>query len=234
MSGNELRDFAAVYGNKKPYESTALGVIVSFDAGSTLTVKINGDTANTSGVLFTNQVVPMVGKLVLLQRLGTDIVAVSNIYGSTGNRTQLPFFALRQSVTATTITTAGTWYAVAWDTEDADTDSVHAGTSTDIVIVTQGLYQVSGGWMLSNGGGTANAARVAFFVNGTIQNNAYGSTPIAAQTGFVTAQLSKYLYFTAGDVLTMRVTSLVNGNTTTISTGAGSYLYGRWVGPWPI
>ena len=233
MSSREVRDFASVYGNQKPYDSLALATIVSFDAGNTLTVKLSGSTSNVSGVLLTNQVVPVAGETVIVQRFGADLIAVGNIFGTGSAQTQLPFFALRQSVTATTIATAGTWYAVAWDTEDADTDGVHAGTSTDVVIVTPGLYQISGGWLLSNTGGTANGARVSLWVNGTIQTNAYASTPIGAVTGFVSAELSKYLYLSAADVLTMRVTTLVNGSLTNLGTGAQPYLYGRWVGQRP-
>lgn len=234
----EIRDFANAYRNQTAYDSLALATIVSFDTGNTLTVRLKGSTSNTAAVFFTNQVVPVVGKTVIVQRFGADLIAVSSIFGSGATQTQLPFFSLRQSVTATTLTTASTWYAVTWDTEDADTDGVHAGTSTDVVIVTPGLYQVSGGWLLSNTGGTANAARVSFWTatppaGAVIQSNAYASTPVGAVTGFVGAHLSKYMYLSAADVLTMRVQSLVNGNVTNIGTAAQPYLYGRWVGPRP-
>jgi hypothetical protein len=98
-------------------------------------------------------------------------------------------------VAAQTITPAGTYCAVSWDTKDADTDGMYsAGTPTKVNIVHTGLYLITA---------VANWANLTNIKGGYLLVNAdatkkYGASGAAASS-YAYTTLSQCMWLNAGD-----------------------------------
>lgn len=156
-----------------------------------------------------------------------------------GNLNQIasPPYCNVYATAATTMTTAGTTYAVAFDSEVADTESMHstATNTSRITIVTAGLYHVEGGAGIASQAAATRFA-VIFLVDGSAVRQSYSSIYVApntpaAITGHYGVRSSMYIRFTAGQYLELGVQCGTNGVATATATAAQSFLQARWMGP---
>lgn len=154
-----------------------------------------------------------------------------------GNLNQIasPPYCNLYATAATTMTTAGTVYAVAFDGEVADTESMHS-TSTNtsrITIVTAGLYHIEGGaGVIAQT--LANRFQVMVLLDGSAVRQTYTSIyvpPSGTMTGHFGARVSLFVRLTVGQYVELGVRSSIASVPTEIGTAAQSFLQARWMGP---
>ena len=155
-----------------------------------------------------------------------------------GNLNQIasPPYCNLYATTATTMTTAGTTYAVAFDGEVADVGDLHS-TSTNtsrITIGTAGLYEVHGGAGIAAQAAATRFA-VIFLVDGSAVRQSYSAIYVPATgsplTGHYGVRGSMYIRFTVGQYLELGVQCGTGGVATATGSSAQSWLQARWLGP---
>lgn len=154
-----------------------------------------------------------------------------------GNLNQIasPPYCNVYATAATTMTTANTVYAVAFDSEAADTESMHS-TSTNtsrITIVTAGLYHIEGGAGIA-AQTAVNRFDVLILVDGSAVRQTYTGVyvpPSATIAGHYGAKTSLFVRLTAGQYVELGVRCQINGVATATATATQSYLQARWMGP---
>jgi hypothetical protein len=142
-----------------------------------------------------------------------------------------PPFCDLTSATATTLTSAGTWYPIAYDTETADTDSMHdpATNNSRITCVTAGLYLVTATAMV-NTPAAVSYLRVGIRVspNATPDNFASCYLP-TTPSSFWGVSVSKYVRMTAGIYVEAVAMSGTAGHTIQVAAGTKPSLQARWI-----
>lgn len=143
---------------------------------------------------------------------------------------QKPGAFLRQTVSQT-LTSASTWYALAMDTEDTDTDGFHSTvTNTSRFTVPTGLqgwYDVRCGVNIA-GITDGNRLGCVPFVNGSgvLQTAVYSASSTAGvDLGLV---WSGFVYLNAGDYLEARGWCTLAGQATVVSGAGQAFLQAIW------
>lgn len=139
---------------------------------------------------------------------------------------------------ATTMTSAApTTYAIAFDTEIADTDTMH-DTSTNtsrITAKTAGLYQFNAGFGIV---AQAAATRIVgmFMVNGSAVLQTYHSLYVPANTpaavdGHYGMHLSMMIRLSVNDYVQLGAQCGTAGVSTAIGSTGRAFMQARWLGP---
>ena len=156
-----------------------------------------------------------------------------------GNLNQIasPPYCNLYATAATTMTTAGTTYAVAFDGEAADVGDLHSTTTNTsrITIGTAGLYEVHGGAGIAAQAAATRFA-VIFLVDGSAVRQTYSAIYVPPNTptaiaGHYGVRGSMYMRFTVGQFLELGVQCGTNGVATATASSAQSWLQARWLGP---
>jgi len=165
----------------------------------------------------------------------TVTAANLNMYVS-NNLTEItsPPYAYLSSNTATTMTTAGTWYSQTWDTQIANVGSMHStGTNPTRITASQaGTYHIDAVIAMAQQA-AVTYFQMAVFVNGSqaAQSPAgmYIPTTPSANYGLT---LARYVALAASDYVEIKTRTGTNGYVTISASGGNRPLVQmRWVGP---
>lgn len=159
-----------------------------------------------------------------------------------GNLNQIasPPYCNVYATAATTMTAAGTTYAVAFNSEAADTEptpGMHSTTTNTsrITVVTAGLYHIEGGAAIA-----AQAAATRFAVicllDGSGVRQTYSSIYVPANTpaavdGTYGTRVSLYVRLTVGQYVELGVQCGTAGVATSVGSVSQAFLQARWMGP---
>ena len=165
----------------------------------------------------------------------TVTAANLNIYVS-NNLTEItsPPYAYLSSNTATTMTTAGTYYAQTWDTQIANVGSMHStGTDPTRITVSQaGTYHIEATIAMAQQA-LVTYFQMAIFVNGVQGSQSpagmYIPTTPSANYGLT---IARYVALAASDYVEIKTRTGQSGYLT-VSAAAGNrpICQMRWVGP---
>ena len=139
-----------------------------------------------------------------------------------------PYCSLR-GTTAQTLTTAGTYYALTFDTEVEDVSGMHvAGNTAAIVVPIAGVYMVNAGWtgsIVAN-----NYVRMGLAVGGSLVPDTY-VTIGEGLAGVYTPTISRFIRCSASDSLTVLALSSQAALAVQVTSTLQPYFQVRWVGP---
>jgi len=140
-----------------------------------------------------------------------------------------PFFCDLKAGTATTLTTAATFYPIAFDTAtEASTGMWSSGANSRITITQSGLYEVKAGV------GPATSATeatfdIALFINGANTDTTLSRVSVNLNAGWTTAILNKYVRLTSGQYIQIHARSSIAGMTTPTATATKPFFQARYV-----
>jgi hypothetical protein len=168
--------------------------------------------------------------------VGETVTAANfNTYVS-NNLTEItsPPYAYLMSNTATTMTTASTWYAQTWDTEIANVGSMHStGTNPTRITASQaGTYHIDATIAIAQQAAVAYF-QMTIFVNGVQSSQSpaalYVPTTPSANYGLT---LARYVPLAASDYVEIKVRTGSTGYLTVSASGGNRPICQmRWVGP---
>lgn len=132
---------------------------------------------------------------------------------------------------ATTMTTAGTWYPVAFNTETVDTDNMHSTVSNTsrLTATTAGYYLVTGQALI------ATTATATYFHTGILFNG--GTNPTNFSSVYIPttpstywgAPVSRIIYMAATQYVELVVRCGVNATPTASAAGTLATFEARWI-----
>lgn len=147
-----------------------------------------------------------------------------------------PYCDLYATAPGSTSSSVNVFTAIPFDTEVADTDTMH-DTSTNtsrITATTGGLYLVSGGAGIVQQAAAVMRFAIAFYINGAVIPSTYQATYVPALSGtgiHFGLTMSRYLRLTAGQYVELQVASSTASVALNTGSSARPFFQARWVGP---
>jgi hypothetical protein len=141
-----------------------------------------------------------------------------------------PFCDIYATAPGSTSGTAGTPTAISFDSEIADTATMHnpGSNPTRVTVPIDGLYHVEGGAGIA-APGTATYLRTYITLNGTAQT--YANVAASTTQVYVTATNSRFVRATVGQYFELFIVCGAASQAIRTDTGLRPYLQVRWVGP---
>jgi hypothetical protein len=157
-----------------------------------------------------------------------------------------PFCDVYATTPGNTSGTAGTFTAIPFDSENADSTGTMHSTATQtsrITVPIDGLYHVEGGVAILSQANSINALRCFVALNGAAQTSTYASSYVPPSSSpvssiatpplstYISATYSRYIRATANQYFEL----FVGCTATTVAIASAStvrpYLQVRWMGP---
>lgn len=215
----ELRQFADTYRNVDPYTSTLFGKVVSVDSSPayTLTINLDGESTTISRVRYLSSCYPEPGSMVIVQRIGSDLVAVGSVAGVGGAAPAARVYKTGDQALTSTAATQVT-YSTAWH----DPWGMFDNANDELVAPLDGVYLGSVTIVFT---GLASTNVQSCFLRSV---SADRTTQIQQAIGRIIAAGTGNVWFTVSDLFPMskgerlRVVAQSNVTTTTVSQSAES------------
>jgi hypothetical protein len=202
--------------------------VVSVQSDYTCTVKIAGDTVNTSNVRYFAHVAPKPGELVWIDTDGADVVVSGAVAGNGG---AIPFCRVRRTTTQNTVASGD---SITWDNAVSDPWSMWSSTTNPsrVTVPLPGVYAITsiisiapnataggrGSDIRINGAGGFTASRVQLVPAGWASSG--GTTFIPNSTTIALAR---------GDYVELQLVTAVTLNVTTF--GQMPHMTVTYLGP---